>query len=143
MLNADSLVGEDIWIPNNGTATDNIITNCSGAQRPTLACWKAVDGLLLFNDDQPSTDQGWDGAAEPGTTTEWLEVDLGQDNIGKVDRVGIYSVDQSDDPKWFPNHDPDKVCACMLVVCLFVGVSVCVCTCVLFDDTVVVIGNLG
>ena len=33
--------GDDNWLNNNGTADRSIVTNCSGAQRVTLACWKA------------------------------------------------------------------------------------------------------
>ena len=82
--------GDDVWIPNNGTATENVVTNCSGAQRSTLACWKAVDGVLEFSDAGGAGDAGWDGAVEPGTVIEWLEVDLGATAAGTVDRVGAF-----------------------------------------------------
>eukprot|EP00937_MAST-01D_sp_MAST-1D-sp2_P004808 g4808.t1 len=107
------------WIANNGTAAASIVTGCSGAQRPTLDCWKAVDGLLLFNDASPRSDQGWDGKAE-ANGTEWIEFDLGgaaaavaggegQPGLLPIDRVGLYSVARADDPKWFPQHNPAEV----------------------------------
>ena len=57
--------------------------------------------------DNSGNDQGWDGATQPGTDTEWIEFDLGQTE--PIDRVGVYSVDKSDDPQWFPTHNPGQV----------------------------------
>ncbi len=97
---------DDNWLENNGTAQRSIVTNCSGAQRGTLACWKAADGKLLFS-DTGSDDEGWDGKTQAGTATEWIEFDLGKHE--PIDRVGIYSVAQSEDPQWFPKHNPNEV----------------------------------
>ena len=98
--------GPDGWLINSGTAQQSIVSGCSGAQRQSLACWKAADGKLLFSDNS-GNDQGWDGATQPGTDTEWIEFDLGQTE--PIDRVGVYSVDKSDDPQWFPTHNPGQV----------------------------------
>ena len=98
--------GPDGWLVNSGTAQQSIVSGCSGAQRQSLACWKAADGKLLFSDNS-GNDQGWDGATQPGTDTEWIEFDLGQSE--PIDRVGVYSVDKSDDPQWFPIHCPGQV----------------------------------
>jgi hypothetical protein len=103
------------WLPNTGTsASDSIVTNCSGAQRPTLGCWKAADGKLLFRDTAAATDEGWDGKLDAGLgngTTEWIEFDLGSAAAAAhaVDRVALYSVAQSEDPTWFPQHNPAAV----------------------------------
>ena len=98
------------WLPNTGTAASSIVTSCSGAQAPTLTCWKATDGKLLFNNRSPgsSTDAGWDGKPAKGSATEWIEFDLG-DAPHKIDRIGIYSVAKTDDPQFFPLHNPGNV----------------------------------
>ena len=98
---------DDGWLLNNGSAASSIVTSCSGAQRPTLACWKAADGKLLFDDRSPATDEGWDGAVQSGTHTEWIEFDLGAGE--PIDRVGVYSVSKSEDPQWYPTHNPANV----------------------------------
>lgn len=100
---------KDGWVVNSGTATKSIVTACSGSQtKDGLACWKAVDGKMLFNDQPGKKLEGWDGLAGPGGV-EWLEMDLGAAPTSPMNRFGIYSVSKGDDPQWWPTHNPKDV----------------------------------
>ena len=59
------------WIENTGTSASSIVRGCSGAYDVGTACWKAVDGRVLFNSGG-GTQEGWDGSPAPSTTVEWL-----------------------------------------------------------------------
>ena len=97
--------GADGWVANGGTAAQSIVTACSGAQASVYACWKAVDGKLLFN-DAGGAPEGWDG--KPGEDgVEFLELDLGRSVA--VDRFAVYAVGKHEDAEWFPQHNPAAV----------------------------------
>ena len=57
------------WIQNHGTASNNIVTNCSGQYSAGMACWKAADGLIEFASVGPAQ-QGWDGMTLPQSALE-------------------------------------------------------------------------
>ena len=59
------------WIENNGTEARSIVTGCSGAYDAGTACWKAADGLRMFDTRPGDKEQGWDGVVSAGTTLEW------------------------------------------------------------------------
>jgi hypothetical protein len=59
------------WIENKGTAARSIVSGCSGAYDAGTACWKAADGLVLFDSTPGEKEEGWDGTAEKGTALEW------------------------------------------------------------------------
>lgn len=77
--------------------------SCSGAYSAAVACWKTVDGKILF----VQFSQGWDGSVVPGTDLEFLEFDRGA-GAAAVDTVGVFSVGPSDD-EHFPVHNPQDV----------------------------------
>ena len=88
------------WIPLEGTAKRNAVTGCSGAYDATLACWKAVDGLIEFDADG-LPHEGWD-ASPGGDGVEFLELDLGAP--AAVSALGIFGVDAAEDGHW-PWHN--------------------------------------
>eukprot|EP00039_Didymoeca_costata_P002367 m.59698 g.59698 ORF g.59698 m.59698 type:complete len:1227 (-) comp11265_c0_seq1:74-3754(-) len=97
------VTGEDMdWIANSGTASNSIVTSCSGADGAENPCWKAVDGVYEFS--YGGSGEGWN--ANGGNET--LYFDLGKMNE-TVSGFGIWSMMRSEDPQWYPVHDPGVV----------------------------------